>query len=405
LHRHRVSGPHVVLAAAAAVAIVSPAAAALRPANVEGFFVAPDEPARLRWRGEPAGPVGYTIRDYWGKAVAAGRAKAAADGTVEVTVKLHQGFYDIELAAAKQRFGVVALPALRGEADPFFCIDAAMSWLVTADDVREGLVRVLRRSGIGMSRERLSWGQISPAAGRWDFQTPRRYERLRKAHARHGVEVLEMFHDAPGHLGHVGKYPADLPAATRAWETIIGRLRGTWGALEVWNEPDIFFGANLPADQYVPLVRAVAWALARSRGDTPLVGGVFAHHNRRYLDSAADNGMLACLDAASFHTYGRAPPVERQTFVAFPMQGHRRLRPSHHRHGPRHAQSVECAPEGQSRPTCGTSRLFFEHLEGIPRPLPRFVSVRIGGRGSQLVPVGDPYAPALAASEDLNIGA
>ena len=289
------------------------ATAALKPVDVAGFLVEPGREATLRWRhvaDGPAGPLAYTVRDYWGKVVATGRAQAAADGTVEVTVTLPRGFHDVQFPATKQRFGVVSLPAHRGRADAFFCIDGAMSWLVKADDVREGLVEVLRRSGVAMSRERVSWAQISPAADRWDFQTPQRYDRLRRTHGRHGIEVLEMFHDAPGHLGRVGKYPEDLAGAGRAWETIAKQWRTTWGALEVWNEPDIFFGANLPADQYVPLVQAVAVALARRRVRTPLVGGVMAHYNRRFLDCAAANGMLAWLNAASFHTYGRAPQME-----------------------------------------------------------------------------------------------
>ena len=301
--------PHTRLALAAVMATAAPAAAALAPASVESFFVTPGEASKLRWRAEPATPVPYAIRDYWGKAVAAGRCEAA-DGAVEVTVTLAQGFYDIEFPATKQRFGIVSLAAHGGTPDAFFAVDAAMSWLVKADATREGLVKALRRSGIAMSRERLSWAQVSPAADKWDFQTPQRYERLRKTYAACGVPLLEMFHDAPPHLGRVGKYPADLVGAARAWDAIARRLRPTWGALEVWNEPDIFFGADLPADQYVPLVKTIAWTLASRRIDTPLVAGVFAHYNRPYLDNAAANGMLDWLDAASFHTYGRAPQME-----------------------------------------------------------------------------------------------
>ncbi|MHC4178332.1 MAG: glycosyl hydrolase, partial [Planctomycetota bacterium] len=80
--------------------------------------------------------------------------------------------------------------------------------------------------------------------------------------------------------------------------------------LEVWNEPDIFFGANLSADQYVPLVQTIAYAISRERIDRPLVGGVFAHCNRAFLETAAAGGLLDCVDAVSFHTYGRAPDME-----------------------------------------------------------------------------------------------
>ena len=292
---------------------VSLGAAALKPAAVDRFIVTPEKKATLRWTvksKQPAGPVEYTVRDYWGRLVASGQAAAAGRGAVEAAVTLPRGYHDIEFPASKQRFGLVSLPAAPAEADPFFAVDSAMSWLVGEDGVREGLIQALRRCGIGMSRERLSWGKVSPAAGTWKWQSDSRYETVRRLHAKHGVAVLEMAHDAPRWCGLVGKYPDDLAAAARGWGRIAERWHDTWGALEIWNEPDIFFGANLPADQYVPLVEAVAYALARRKIDTPIVGPVVAVYNRPFLDNAARNGLLDRVDVASFHTYARAPQME-----------------------------------------------------------------------------------------------
>jgi len=293
-------------------ALHAKAAAGLWPLDVAAFAVEPNAPAMLRWRveqGEKLVPLSCTIRDYGGGRVVSVGAEESG-GVIEARLKFPRGYFDIELAATKQRFGVVSLPACTGTPDPFFCIDSAMSWLVHDDGVREGLVKVLRRSGIAMSRERLGWGAVQPANGRWDWQARNRYEKLRKAYAAHRVPVLEMFHDAPAWMGRVGKYPADLQAAARAWGMIAKRWRPTWGALEVWNEPDIFFGDNLPADQYVPLVKTIAYALSEAKVDTELVGPVVAHFNRPWLDSAARNGLLDVVDVASFHTYARAEQME-----------------------------------------------------------------------------------------------
>lgn len=305
---------HAIAMAVLVAALAAHAgAAALKPLDVAGFFVEPGKEATLRWKADPArarGALEYTVRDYWGHAVSTGRTRAAGSGVIEAQVRLAQGYYDIELPAAKQQFGIVALPAARGEPDAFFCIDSAMSWLVRDDDVRDGLVRALRRCGIAMSRERLHWGQVHRAAERWDWQAGGRYEALRRTCAAAGVPVLEMFHDATAWGGTVGKYPDDLVAAARSWRRIARRWRETWGALEAWNEPDIFFGGDLPADQYVPLVKVLAYVLAQENVDLPLVGGVLAHCNEPFLDNAAANGMLDCVQAASFHTYGRAPQME-----------------------------------------------------------------------------------------------
>jgi len=290
------------------------AAATLKPVDVERFFLAPDQPAVLRWHvesGPLAGPVEAIVRDYGDRTVATIPAKVTADGQVELTVTLPVGFYEIELPAVGQRFGLVALAPFDGARDPFFSIDAAMSWLVRGDDrVREGLVKVLRRSGVVTSRERLNWAQINPAEGQWDWDSPSRYETLRKAYAAHGVEVLEMSHGTTRWAGVIERFPDDLAGTARAWREIGRRWRPTWGAMEVWNEPDISFGGNLPADQYVPLVRTIACAFDRAGVDVPLVGGVFAHYLPPYLDNAARNGLLDLVDVASFHTYGRAPGME-----------------------------------------------------------------------------------------------
>jgi hypothetical protein len=108
----------------------------------------------------------------------------------------------------------------------------------------------------------------------------------------------------------VGKYPADLVRTADSWRQIAGKWRPTWGALEVWNEPDIFFGADLPADQYTALAKTLAYATAGQSPPLPLVGGVVAHHNRPFLDNAANCGLLDCVDVFSFHTYGRAPEMQ-----------------------------------------------------------------------------------------------
>ncbi len=287
-------------------------AASLTPASVGQFFVRPNETAVLRWRvdgGDLAGRIGYTFRDNWGNPLQSGEATVSGK-TVELSVRPGQGFHEVEFPSLRQAFGVVALPARAGVKDDFFAIDSALSWLVRDDALRQGMIQALSRSGIGMSRERLSWARVQPADGQWQWETPQRYETVRKLYAQQGVQVLEMFHDAPAWLGRVGKYPSDLNAAVRAWNEQSRRWRHVWGALEVWNEPDISFGDFLPADQYAALAEAVSYSLAIGRVGRPLVGGAFAHNDRRYLDSAARNGLLDHVDVISFHTYGRAVQME-----------------------------------------------------------------------------------------------
>ena len=285
------------------------------PPGPEACFLTPDQPSAFRFlidRRPTGDPIAYTVRDTWGAEVSTGRV--SADGNVlSARLTLPRGFYQIEFPAISRRSGLVVLPPHAGPVDPFFGIDSGLSWLVRSDEVREGLLQGLVRSGVAVSRERLSWGAINPAADSWEWQADRRYQGVRQQCARRQLRVIEMFHDRAGWAGAVGRYPDDLPATARAWRRIADRWQATWGALEVWNEPDIAFGGLLPADQYVPLVKTLAYVRAQaglSPLPWPLVGGAFATYNRRYLDASAANGLLECVEAISFHTYDRAPRME-----------------------------------------------------------------------------------------------
>ncbi len=87
----------------------------------------------------------------------------------ETTLRRDQGFVEIELPASRQRFVMVCLPAWSGEPDLFFPMDGALSWLVTDAPSREMLIRVARRCGIAMVRERLSWAAVHPDRQRRDW--------------------------------------------------------------------------------------------------------------------------------------------------------------------------------------------------------------------------------------------
>ncbi len=291
----------------------SASAALLQPVGIEQFCVTPNQPTVLQWRIE-SGTLGETVdvvvRDYSDRVIHSPTAKVSDEGQLELTVQLELGFYEIEIPSTKQRFGLICHPAYQGDRDSFFAIDSAMSWLVHDNDVREGLVKILARCGIPMSRERLNWAEINSDENEWDWDSPRRYETLRQVCQREGVEVLEMFHGTTSWAGQIGKYPEDLVGTAQAWQQIANRFGPTWAAMEVWNEPDISFGDFLPADQYVPLVKTFSYAFQKQSVTTPLVGGVFAHFNRKYLDNAARNGLLDQVPVISFHTYGRAMGME-----------------------------------------------------------------------------------------------
>ncbi len=266
---------------------------------------------RLRLEsGTAADPIAYRIVDYSGKVSAQGELRPIAAELWEITLRPEQGFFEIELPSSGQRFGVVSLPEWKGDPDPFFAIDAGLSWLERNASRREELTLTARRIGIAMVRERLSWADINSDRQQWNWEGRAGYEAIRRFYRGSGVPILEMAHDSPSWLGRVGKYPRDLVGAAASWGEIARRWNSAWGALEVWNEPDIFFGGNLPADQYVAVAKTLSYSLSQAGIRTPLVGGVMAVPNRDFRETCGRSGLLDRVDAFSFHTYDRAAAIE-----------------------------------------------------------------------------------------------
>ncbi|AMV38731.1 cellulase family glycosylhydrolase [Planctomyces sp. SH-PL62] len=284
----------------------------LAPIAARRFHVVPDAPTVLEWKrtGEADGDaLDYIVRDYRGTEEARAKAVATPEG-VRVERAFPQGYHEVEFPALSQRFGVVALPHARGTPDPFFAIDAAMSWLVDDDATRDELIALAQGFGLAMIRERMTWEAIQPEPGRWDWESGARFERLRESYRRAGIPVLEMGHDAPEWAGRVGKYSRDLVATADAWKTIARRWDRTWGGIEIWNEPEISFGGDMPGDQYSAYAKAVSFGLRQAPVRVPIVGGVMAHHAPEFLRACAQGGLLERVDAFSFHDYGPAESFE-----------------------------------------------------------------------------------------------
>lgn len=294
--------------------------AACEPSDIAALFPAADTPATLSFRASPVGGEGalfsYLIKNYDGRTLEKGQAMADGQGRVSVAATLPAGYHEVvfEAAGEAQATGVWSRPAGEPPPDGFMSIDTAISWLAKPE-ARPALIGNLRHviGAGGMARERLSWNAIRPAEARVEWGTARSYEATRRLYADAGIPVLEMFHDAPVWMGRAqkGKFPDDLIAAGRTWSEVAQRWHGMWGALEVWNEPDISFGGNQPADQFVPLVKAIRQSMRSAGVDTPIGGGVFASMNPAYLALAARNGLLDECDFLSFHYYGNPMGLER----------------------------------------------------------------------------------------------
>ena len=285
------------------------------PAKIEEWFAPPDEPVTVALKASLIGAqqtVPYQLRNYSGRQVAEGTATLGEGGILRVQLgKLARGYYDLGFPASQESFGLAVIEAQKGPADPFFCMDSGLSWLETRAELRPGLVAILRRSGIAMSRERLSWGGVNPDKDKWNWEGGiRQYASMRGLYADASLPILEILHGGAKHLG-MGKgspYPQDLSQMVASWRGIAAKFASGWGGAEIWNEPDLI---ALPGDQYAALTKTAAYALPPD-AKRPIVGGVYGGYPPgAFFDTCLANGMLDQVDAVSFHGYDRAPDVAR----------------------------------------------------------------------------------------------
>lgn len=293
------------------------------------FYIEPNKPALLSWHVKdslssklPANE-NYTVADYAGKILINGQVKIDHESKLKISLQLEQGFYTLHLLASDQIFGIICQPTFTGNADPFFCVDSALSWLVVKknhytrypdfEKARQSLIGLLKRTGIAMSRERLSWGQIQKNADQWDWQSPRKFEQARKMYQDNQVPILELFHSTPAFMGHTSgkRFPNDLHAAAKGWKNIHDRWKDSWGGVEIWNEPNIDFSGNQPADQYAPLAKIICYAMNKADCKVPVGGPGVAGLDVNYIKNLGENGVLANMDYFSFHTYNHAPLIEQ----------------------------------------------------------------------------------------------
>jgi len=289
-------------------------AAGLEPVDYVESFVEPGKETTLRWRASDPGPkkeIPYFIQDYWGHSIAEGKATDGGDGVFTLKHSFSRGYAEIHFPECGQVFGVVSQEAHIGGTDPFFCIDAGLTWLEQDPARRDGLVKIMARTGIAMARERFD-SPFGAAPHSYHWEAGGHHDgAMRETYAKSPVSVLEILGGAKEKFGMVKgqAYPQNLPVVASEWIGVAQHYDSVWGGAEIYNEPDL---KTEPADQYVPMVKAFSYVLAQAGSHAPLVAGVLATAPPGpYFETCAANGMFADADVISFHGYDKAPDMIR----------------------------------------------------------------------------------------------
>ena len=273
---------------------VAPQLISTAPSNVylQGHIV------KFALEGFQSSPVSYSLADYAGRIVKTG----AAVSTI-IFPALPAGYYT--LTAAQGGVSVSAPAAVVYPPHPGYhgpiAVDSASAWLVPPDKFSQ-TAEILHLAGFGTVRERLSWGQVEPARGQYNWG---KYDSCITAESENGISVDDIFHDCPSwaRADHaVNRFPDDLRDAYNFARTLAEHYRGKVKTWEVWNEADGGFSVDM-ADQYAAFLKACYLGFKSADPDLKVAQVSMAGPAGLYEDNLFQNDTQDYFDIYNYHVY------------------------------------------------------------------------------------------------------
>lgn len=292
----------LVLLLAALAGAAAPASAAPRALSTGRFanVFTEGQPVRLTVAAGEADTV--VLTDLAGTEVARKEAPAA-DGdaaTVEFG-PLPPGYYEASAGGEKLPLVVLIDPARRVPGESRLAVDNAMSWLVKPEQF-EPMADLLQAAGVGWVRERLSWGEVEPERGKFQWG---KYDASATALSKRGIHVYQIFHASPAWSradkdGHAA--PEDLRDGYRFARALARHFQGRVQAWEVWNEPDISFFSH-PASECAAFQKACFLGFRAEDPKQLVLGPSMAMGAGPFADHLLANGAGHYLDVWNYHIY------------------------------------------------------------------------------------------------------
>ena len=277
----------------ALLGLVFPAMAAkLVIGDPAALFPQPDTPCQLKI-SLPA-DTDYVIRDITGEKLSDGKTIAGENGFSSVEFNLPRGWYKISFPDSGKQCGIAVTPDVSGK-NKYWCIDAGLTWSGWKPDHKKGVICALQKKGIASFRERMAWHAADNGKQFRDGQEAALRRLL------YDKNVLELYQHMPNAFlrsGSPSPFDCHLDRLAAGAKRMEERLNFAWDTVEAWNEP-FFFGKALPADQYVPVAKALSAAY-----NTPMAGGCFAPSiPHTYLKQCLDSGFADIVDVFTLHIY------------------------------------------------------------------------------------------------------
>lgn len=278
----------------------------LTPKTILQMYVEPNREAEFRFLSSGALPdtLEAELRDYHEQPLQNVRlTKIPEKEEYRFSFRPSRGFYELNIPAVNQSFGILALEKFAGSPDPFFGLEPLMIHRELPDSTVVSILELMKRYGVHSFREYHSFQgeKRNVPASPWK-------NRAFDLAAERGLKGIFFYGYAPGWTGS-GKgdrnapdfqpFPRDLILLDEMTSATVKRWRNALAGFQIWNEPDL---RPVPCDQYLSLLAMASATLKKAAPDLPLIGagiGSLRSPNGEYLQTP----MVDYMDIFAFHHY------------------------------------------------------------------------------------------------------
>ncbi len=195
------------------------------------------------------------------------------------------------------------------------CIDSATAWFAKDDAVnQDNLARLASRANVNWVRDRIKWREMETAPGTFEKNTT--YDTAATIQAKHGLKVLQVFHDTPPWAikGNEiqGRYASDLRIPFNFCRAMATRFKGRVQAWEPWNEGNVSDFGGHTADEMCAYQKATY--LGFKAGDPNVIvcwNVSTAVPTALHTQLVLENRTWPYFDTYNVHTYDWPDSYER----------------------------------------------------------------------------------------------
>ena len=257
----------------------------------------------------------YRLCDIMSRQLSSG----ALNGAGELTLKLPQGFYELEFPG--HRVGLYVSPAWQGAPDPFWGMQTDVSRRERKEGmaVIEQVLNLLERTGIGTMRDYRSWKDDEPQPGKLRPGSDSTFQQV----ASTPVRILHYLADAPSwqlrpenqHEKGEAIYPRHLLSLERSLRLLLPHRAPGMVGWQIENETT---NRPYPPDVTLSEINACSFLADKIDLKQPIVTPGFARPLADELGGYTEAGLAELCDVFALHVY--LPPEKMCDSVATARQ-------------------------------------------------------------------------------------